>query len=132
MSLSRLLRVTALVLIAALLGNSVGFAAKKPVDPAVMKARVQARGIGQGVRVTFVDKTEVKGTIVAFGEQSFALKSKGAAQPREIEYVQITGVHNAKLSRGQKVAIVVGVVGAAIVVMGILFKISFDKSFSKL
>jgi hypothetical protein len=132
MTLSRFIRLTAVLLITALLGNSFAFAAKKPIDPAVIKAKIQERGVGQGVRVVLVDKTEAKGTIITIGEQSFTVKSKGAAQPREIEYVQISGVHNQKLSRGQKVAITVGVVATVVVITGIVVKILFDRSFSQI
>ena len=95
-------------------------------NPAVMKARIQARGVGQGVRVTLADTTEVKGLIVAVGEHSFAVKAKKADQPREIEYTQITGVYRDKLTRGQDVAITVGVVAGAIVIISVVLLIKFD------
>jgi len=131
MRTSRFPRFTALLLISALLSNHLALAAKKPADPAVMKARIQRRGVGQGVRVTLADNSEVKGMILTVGEESFSVKPKHAAQPQEIEYSKVAGVHNDKLTRGQKVAITVGVVGAAIAVTGILFNIKFDKSVSK-
>jgi hypothetical protein len=115
-----------MLLVSALLSNSLALAAKKPVDPAVMKARIQARGVGQGVRVTLADTTEVKGLIVAVGEHSFAVKAKKADQPREIEYTQITGVYRDKLTRGQDVAITVGVVAGAIVIISVVLLIKFD------
>jgi hypothetical protein len=115
MTLSRLARFTAILLISALLTNSLAFAAK-PVDPAAMKAKVQARGVGQGVRVTLTDKTETKGLIVSIADQSFALKVKGADQPQEIQFAQVTGVHNDKMGTGTKVIIVVAVVGVAIAI----------------
>jgi hypothetical protein len=126
MIVSRLIRLTAMLLVSALPSNSVALAAKKPVDPAVMKARIQARGVGQGVRVTLADTTEVKGLIVAVGEHSFAVKAKKADQPREIEYTQITGVYRDKLTRGQDVAITVGVVAGAIVIISVVLLIKFD------
>jgi hypothetical protein len=107
-------RLTAMLLIPALLSSSFAFAANKPVDPAVMKAKVQARGVGQGVRVTLADQTEAKGVIVSAGDQSFTIKAKDAAQPREIQYAQVTGVHNDKMGTGTKVIIVVAIAGAAI------------------
>jgi len=114
MTLSRLIRFTAMLLIPALLTNTLAFAAPKPVDPIVMKAKVQARGVGQGVRVTLADNTEVKGLIVSIGEQSFTVKPRKADQPQEIQYAQLTGVHKDKMSTGTKVIIVVAVAGAAI------------------
>ena len=123
---SRLFRFAAILLVPALLSNNLAFAAKKPVDPAVIKAKIQARGVGQGVRVTLADQTDVKGTIVAIGDQSFALKLKKANEPREIDYAQITGVHNDRLTRGQKVGIVVGVVAGFIIVVAVVLTESFE------
>jgi hypothetical protein len=116
MRFSRLIRFTATLLISVVFTNSLAFAARKPADPAVMKAKIQARGVGQGVRVTLADQTEVKGLIVSVGEQSFAVKVKKADRPQEIQYAQLTGVHNDKLTRGQTVGIVVGVVAVVIIV----------------
>lgn len=60
------------------------------------------------------DKTETNGVIVSIGDQSFQVKPMGAAQPQEIQYVQVTGVHNSKMGTGTKVIIVVVIAGAAI------------------
>jgi len=129
MTISRLIRFTAMLLIPVLLSNNLAFAARKPTDPAAMKAKLQARGVGQGVRVVLADNTEAKGTIVTIGEQSFTLKSKKDPQPREIEYTQVTGVHNDKITRGQKVAIGVCVAGAVIAVVAIVWTIRFENGF---
>ncbi len=126
MRFSRLIRFTAMLLISVVFTNNLALAAKKPADPAAMKAKIQARGVGQGVRVTLADQTEVKGLIVSVGEQSFAVKAKKADQPQEIEYAQVTGVHNDKLTRGQKVGIVVGVVAGFIVVVAVVLTVEFD------
>jgi hypothetical protein len=123
---SRSFRFAAILLVPVLLINNLAFAAKKPVDPAVIKAKIQARGVGQGVRVTVADQTDVKGTIVAIGDQSFALKLKKAIEPREIEYARITGVHNDRLTRGQKVGIVVGVVAGFVIVVAVVLTESFE------
>jgi hypothetical protein len=128
MTLSHLARITAMLLIPALLSNSIALAAK-PVDPAVMKAKVQAHGVGQGVRVTLADKAEVKGLIVSISEQSFALKIKGADQPQEIQFAQVTGVHNDKMGTGTKVIIVVAIAGAAIGIIAAVAVHHFDTSF---
>ena len=116
MNLSRLFRLAALLLVPALLSNSLAFAAKKHLDPDAIKAKIEARGVGQGVRVTLADSTEVKGMIVAVHEHTFVVKPKHADQPREIEYAQVTGVHNDHLTRGQKVGITVGVVAGALAI----------------
>ena len=117
MDLSRLARLTAMLLIPALLSNNLAFAAKKPVDPAAMKAKVQARGVGQGVRVTMAGGAETKGVIVSIGDQSFQVKPKGAAEPQEIQYAQVTGVHNGKMGTGTKVIIVAVIAAAAVVIV---------------
>jgi hypothetical protein len=127
MRFSRLIRFSAMLLISAVLTNNVAFAAKKPADPATLKARIQARGVGQGVRVTLADSAEAKGMIVSVGELSFALKSKHDAQPREIEYSQLTGVYKDKLTRGQKIGITVAVVSIAIAITAVVFTIELDK-----
>jgi hypothetical protein len=125
--LSRLFRPAATLLVPVLLSNSLVFAAKKPADPAVMKAKIQARGVGQGVRVTLADRTEVKGLIVSVGEQSFAVKAEKADKPQEIEYAQLTGVHNDKPTRGQTVGIVVAVVAVWIIVIAVVVTKEFKK-----
>lgn len=131
-TLARLMRITALLLIPVLLGNNLAYAAKKPIDAAQIKAKVEARGVGQGVRVTLADKTEQKGLIVSIGEQSFALKPRNAAQPVDVSYASVTAVHADKLSTGQKVAIIAVIAGAAIGITIAVLVHSFDKSFSKI
>lgn len=132
MTLTRLARSTALVLIFAIVGNTLGFAASKPVDVAQVKAKVAARGVGQGVRVTLADKTEQKGMIVSIGDQSFVLQPKGASAQSEVQYAQVTGVHRDKLSTGQKVAIVAGIAGVAIGITAIVLVHDVHKSLSKI
>lgn len=132
MNLSRPIRFLAAFLIPALLINSTAFAAGKAIDPAAMKAKVQARGVGQGVRVTLLDKTEAKGLIVNIGERAVTVKAKDTDQPREIEYAQITGVHSDHLSTGQKVTIVVVIAGAAIAIIAAVFVHDFHNGFKQL
>jgi hypothetical protein len=79
-----------------------------------MKAKVASPGVGQSVRVTLSDNTEARGLIVSIGEQRFALKPKGADQTRKIQYSQMTGFHNQKLSTRTKVIIVVAIFGTAV------------------
>jgi hypothetical protein len=131
MNLSGLARVTAMLLIPALLSNNFAFAVKRAVDPAAMKAKVQARGVGRGVRVTMADATETKGVIVNVGEQSFTVKPKGAAQPQEIQYAQVTGLHNDKMGTGTKVIIIVAIAGAAVGITAAILVHDFHNSFLK-
>jgi hypothetical protein len=111
---------TAMLLISVLWLNGLAAAIAKPIDSGAVKAKVQSRGIGQGVRITLIDKTEAKGVIVNIGEQAFTVKPKGAAQPQEIQYAQVTGVHNDKLGTGTKVLIAVVIAGVAIGVAAIV------------
>jgi hypothetical protein len=116
MTLPRMLRLAATLLALALLSNSLAFAAKKPADSASIKAKIQAGGVGQGVRVTFADKTEAKGLIVAIGDQSFLLKAGKSADVRQIEFSQVAGVHRDHLIRGQRIAIGFGVFSAGVLI----------------
>lgn len=115
MTFCRLFRFTAMLLVPVLVCNGLAFAAHKVADPAAIKAKIQAHGVGQGVRVTLADKTEAKGMITAIGDQSFTLKPRNSDDLRQIDYAQITGVHNDHLSRGQKIGITVGVIAGAVV-----------------
>jgi hypothetical protein len=132
MTFTRFFRPAAMLLVPVLLSNNLVFAAKKPADPAVMKAKIQARGVGQGVRVTLADQNEAKGLIVAIGDQTFTLKPKKSMAARQIEFAQITGVHNDHLTRGQKVGITVGVTATAIAIIAIVLVVKFDNSFKNL
>lgn len=96
-----------------------------------MKAKVQARGVGHGIRVTMADNSEAKGVIVSLGERSFVVKSEGAAPPQEIQYAQVTGVHNDKMGTGTKVIIIVAIVGAAIGITAVILVHIFHTSFPK-
>ena len=120
MTLSRWFRSSAMLLVFVLLSNSFAFAGKKDPDPGVMKAKIQARGVGQGVRVSLADQSEAKGLIVAIDDRSFTLRPKKSPDLRQIDYAQLTGVHNDHLTRGQKVAIVAGIAGAGIGIFAIL------------
>ena len=129
MRFSRLIRGTGMLLISALLSNKLAFAAKnKTDDPAVLKAKIQARGVGQGVRVTLTDTTDVKGMIVSISDQSFTLRPrKKNSLPREIAYAQLTGVHKDRLSRGEKIATGVIIASAVIIVAAVYVTHELDR-----
>ena len=86
MRFSSVVRFAAILLIPAMLSSNEAFASRKPADPIVTKAKVQGRGVGQGIRVSLTDKSEVKGLIVSIGDQSFSVKTKHTDQPQEIQY----------------------------------------------
>jgi hypothetical protein len=129
MRFSRFIRCIAMLLISVLFSNNLAFAAKKKTDdPAVLKSKIQARGVGQGVRVTLTDTTDVTGMIVSISDQSFTLRPKKKnSQPREIAYAQLTGVHKDRLSRGQKIAAGVIVASAVIIVAAVYVTIQLDR-----
>ena len=129
MRFSRLIRGTGMLLISALLSNNLAFAAKnKTDDPAVLKAKIQARGVGQGVRVTLTDTTDVKGMIVSISDQSFTLRPrKKNSLPREIAYAQLTGVHKDRLSRGEKIATGVIIASAVRIVAAVYVTHELDR-----
>jgi hypothetical protein len=131
MAFSRWVRFTAMLLLPVLIGSSVAFAAGKPVDPMAIRAKVQAHGVGQGIRVSLADNTEVKGLIVSIGDQSFVVKAKGAAQPQEIQYAQVIAVHNAKMGTGTRVIIAVAIVGAVVGIAAAVFDHEFKAGFPK-
>jgi hypothetical protein len=117
MKFSLAVRIMGLLLIPALLSNSLALASNTP-DPALIKAKLAARGVGADVRVSLSDHTQARGIIVNIGEQSFALKVRTVDQPREFPYAQLTGVHGTGLSTGAKIGIGAAI-GVAAVVIGI-------------
>ena len=129
MTLCRVFRLTSILLVPVLLSNSLAFAAKKAPDPAAMKAKIQAHGVGQGVRVSLANKEEASGLIVAIGDLSFTLKQKKSADERQIEYAQLTGVYNNHLTRGQKVGVVVGIVAIGVVITAVILVHKVDNAF---
>ena len=69
---------------------------------------------------------------MSISDQSFALKVKGADQPQEIQFTQVTGVHNDKMGTGTKVVIVVVVVGAVIGILAAIFVNKFNRGFKNI
>jgi hypothetical protein len=130
MKFARVMRSTALLLIPALLSSSFAFAAR-PLTPPAVKTKLEARGLGHGIRVTLLSNGEAKGKIVSIGDQSFVLQAKGADAPQTIEYAQVTGVHNDKMSTGKKVLIGVVILGAAVGIVAAILIHSFNNSFPK-
>lgn len=132
MRLSRLARICAFLLIPTLLSNDIAFAARKPLDASAVKAKIEARGLGQNVKVTKSDKTQITGTIIGIGEQSFALRQKTGAQPEEVPYTEVSEVHNSgHLSTGAKVGIGVGIAAVVIGIVALVFVHNFRSGFPK-
>jgi hypothetical protein len=133
MRFSRLARLSASLLISAQFFTLLSVAEDKPVDAVAVKATVQARGLGRGLKIVELDKTQVAGVLVSIGEQSFAIQQKKGEPPAEIAYAQVRSIHNkGKLSTGAKVGIWVAVGAAVAVVVAVLvFRHKFAAGFSK-
>jgi hypothetical protein len=132
MRLSRLARIWVLLLISTLVSNDIAFAARKPLDASAVKAKIASRGLGQNVKVTKLDKTQIAGTIIGIGEQSFALRAKAGAQPEEVPYTEVSEVHNSgHLSTGAKIGIGVGIAAAVIGIVALVFIHNFRSGFPK-
>jgi hypothetical protein len=133
MRFSRLGRLSASLLISAQFFAQLSVAEEKTVDAAAVKATVQARGVGRGLKIVELDKTQVNGVIVSIGEQSFMIEQKKGEPPAEIAYAQVRSIHNkGKLSTGAKVGIWVAVGAAVAVVVAVLvFRHNFGAGFPK-
>lgn len=78
------------------------------------QTEVAKRGVGEKsrVRVLLKDKSEVEGYISDIGASSFQVTNKEKTRVREIAYGEVEKIRGSGLSRGAKIAIVVGVAGA--------------------
>lgn len=115
-----ILRLTAFILIPALLLSQTVYAAKRPLEPAQAKAKLTERGVGHGVRVVLADQSQVNGVISRLGDEDFVILPRNHAEAQTISYTQVAEVHRARFSRGQKVAIGTGIfVGAAVAIFAI-------------
>jgi len=110
----RLICTIAAILVVALLSCGLVLASRKSPGPAVMKASLQQHGLGNDVRLTLADKTEVRGLIVGIGERSVSVREKHAGRSRELPYAQLIGVHSNRLSTLQLVGLGLVLVEAAI------------------
>ncbi len=124
-SVIRLPRAVALVLVVTITTNSFSHAApasSAPIDETVLHQKLMARGIGKGVKVTEIDGTVIKGTLVTIDDGSFQLTSKQATQPTRVLNSRVAKLGNDGMSTRAKVTtgVVVGVVvGIAIIVIAI-------------
>lgn len=114
MKAPRLICLTVVILSVVLLSCSLVLANRKTADPVVMKARLQERGLGHGVRLTLADKTEVRGLIVGIGERTVSVREKNAGRSRDLPYAQLTAVHSDRLSTLQLVGLGIALIEVAI------------------
>ena len=120
---SRPLRLLALALIFSLATTTFADAASPtvPVDPSIIHQKLVARGIGNGIKVTEIDGTVVKGTLVSIDDESFQVTPRMATQPTRIPNSQVSKIGNDGMSTGAKIGI-----GIAIGVTAVLAAIAID------
>lgn len=120
MEFSRIIRITALLLIPAVTCSSFAVAEKKPMTPAAVKAKVEMRGVGRHVRFVLKNKSEVSGEIAVIGDESCVINSKQIAQPTTVAYADVMAIHNGNPQIGKKLGIGVGVgmaIGVAVLIV---------------
>ena len=115
-------RAISLALIFAITATSFGNAATTdtPIDSANLQQKLVARGIGKGVKVTEVDGTVVKGTLVSIDADSFQITLKGATQPTRLSNTQVHKFSNDGLSTAGKIGVGVAIGLGILVVLGII------------
>jgi len=114
------LRFTAFVLFCSIFASSVAYAADVPLTPETAKQKLQARGVGKMVKVKEADGTVVRAKIVSIGEESVVMQN-GSKPTVEVPYNKVTAVTGPGLSKGESIAIVVGIgVVVAVVVVALL------------
>ena len=123
MTFERVLRCIALLLVFSMLSQSMAFAKKHPDGPAI-REKVAAVGEGHQCRLKLADGTQVKGVIVNIHADNLTLKTKDVDQPRQIDYAQITGVHNAETSDTKTALTIIGVTAG--VCAGVLIWLMYE------
>jgi hypothetical protein len=115
---SRAFRLLSQILILSLTISSVGMALSStpaPMDTTTLHQKLHSRGIGSGIRVTEIDGTVVRGTLVELESDSFEVIPKKAVHPTQIKNREVAMLDNDGLPKRAKMAIGV-VVGVAVVV----------------
>lgn len=128
---ARCLRIVALLLTAAVLGNSVAYAAEPAetiATPQMFQQQLTKRGLGRSVKIVRTDGSETKGHIVAIGAESVTIQANKSRTPITIAYSNVAAVKGPGLNTGAKVGIGIGVgliVSAGIVAL--IVKHELDK-----
>ena len=124
MRFPRLIQLLAFLLIPALSVPAPAYAAPRALTPEAVKAKIQSRGVGEPVRVGLADNTNVTGIILTITDTQFTLKIKKIAEPRAIEYAQVTSVQNVSMGGHRKGMIVLAVIGGIVVVPVLIYAIA--------
>jgi hypothetical protein len=121
-----------LIVISVLICNSVAFGgdtspaalqqqAQGTAESAKARSEVQKRGVGARVKVRLSNGTEVAGTVSKVEDASFAVTETRTGLPVTIAYAEVQRVRGPGLSRGAKIAIVLGSVLVAVaIVIGVI------------
>jgi hypothetical protein len=126
-----LVRAIAAVLAVVLLGNSVALAAGAPkvktaMDPVKLKQTLTGRGLGKGIKVTELDRTQQAGILTAIHDDTFeVVPNEKEAKVVVIPFAQVSAVRNTGMSAGAKVGIVILCVT---VVAGIIAVVIYEAS----
>jgi small nuclear ribonucleoprotein (snRNP)-like protein len=86
-----------------------------------VKERVQKRGVGETVRVTLVNESEVKGSISEVDEASFVVTDKNSGRTTTVPYAEVQKVQGPGLYKGAKIAITAAVVIGVLAIVAVIF-----------
>jgi hypothetical protein len=122
--ISGLTRLVALTLFFAVPAASSGSSTSThPMDAAKLHKKLVAQGVGNPVKVTEIDGTIIKGSLVSIDADSFQVAPVNAPQPITILNTQASNIGRADMSEGAKLGIGVGiglVVGIGIIAVVIV------------
>jgi hypothetical protein len=126
-SFTRILRPASLALVGVIAANSVCYASSNPatpIQPFALHEKLVEQGLGKRVKVTEVDGTVIKGTLVAIDTDSFDVTPKDTTQPTRILNTQVHKFGRDGLPTGAKVGIgiAVGFFGALLLI-GLLVRV---------
>jgi hypothetical protein len=126
-SFTRILRPASLALVGVIVANSVCYASSNPatpIQPFALHEKLVEQGLGKRVKVTEVDGTVIKGTLVAIDTDSFDVTPKDTTQPTRILNTQVHKFGRDGLPTGAKVGIgiAVGFFGALLLI-GLLVRV---------
>ena len=106
-------RLVALLLISTIFSSGLAYAAPRPLTAAETKVKIEKLGINHFVRILEGNGIDLHGRILAVNDQSFQMQLWNQPQPTEIQYDQVTEVHNLGWTKG-KVAFLAAGIGAAV------------------
>ena len=87
-----------------------------------VKAGVRKLGTGEKahVHVTLKDKTKLKGYVSAVGEDNFTVTDARTGAATVVAYTQVKQIEGRNLSTGAKIAIALGIVAGAALILFLL------------